>query len=292
MKNVTCFIIFIFAVFSAKSQNWQPLGPDNREELGFGFGRLLWTTYQAGITYAAMLTPASGSIPNKLIIKKYSGSKWDTVGTSILSALASSNNYSLTLDGSGIPYAFVQDPATGFTVKKCINGTWTQVGANNFISGSIISSNIKISKADTPYVLVTEGGKVTLMKFNGTAWDSVGNKKFVTTTGAANIGFDTAGIPYVVYSDPVNLNRATVMKFNGSSWSTVSPSGGLSTLGASSYEMKVDSIHNHMYLKYYDTALGASVKKYDGSTWSSVGTLGMTNGLADIYTSINMVFRT
>ena len=53
-------------------------------------------------------------------------------------------------------------------------GAWQQVGAPDFASGASTSLAVY---GGTPYVAYRDssnGGKATLMKFNGTAWEPVG----------------------------------------------------------------------------------------------------------------------
>jgi hypothetical protein len=77
---------------------------------------------------------------------------------------------------------------------------------------------------NTPYVLYQDslnGSKVTVMKYDGSAWVPVGSAGFSTgiaRPGWRSLAIDAAGAPYVVYADGSNSNKATVMKFNGSAW--------------------------------------------------------------------------
>jgi hypothetical protein len=284
MRKLLLFASVISMAFISKGQLWQPVGPDYRNDLGFRFSQLLWLNHDADTIYAGLFVPGTGWAKSTFVVKKFNGSVWDTVGASFSIFFGtSSNNRAITLDRFHTPYVLYPDTAAGNfgTVKKCINGVWSAVGSAGFTSALFTSSSIRIGKADQPYVLFVESGKISVWKFNSVAWDSVGNRRFATISGTPAIGFDTSGSPYVVFSDPTNLNRATVMKFNGSAWAQISPFGGLSTLGASSYDIEVDSSMNVLYFKFNDTAQGPTVKKYDGTNWFPVGAQGSLTGIGD-----------
>ncbi len=271
MKKFLFIIVISLYVFSSNAQVWQPLGPDNRDELGFDFSNLLWQKNNNDTLYAALYR--SGSF----CIKKFNGSKWDTIGSSIVTT----SYVAATMDRTFTPYVIFRDTGLIYSVNKCINGTWSQVGNAGFVTGPLSFTSIHIGKADTPYVLTVASNYATVWKYNGTVWDSVGNKQFANVNGAPAMGFDTTGAPYIAFSDPANINRATVMKFTGNTWTTISPFGGLSTLGVSGLDIEIDSLQNILFLKYHDMALGAMVKKYDGLSWSSVGNIGQANSYAD-----------
>jgi hypothetical protein len=70
-------------------------------------------------------------------------------------------------------------------------------------------------------------GKVTVMKFNGTARETVGTPGF--SDGYAefpSLAMDN-GTPYVAYSDYADSRngKVTVMKFNGTGWEVVGAAG-------------------------------------------------------------------
>lgn len=266
MKQNLIIVALILLSFTSKGQLWQPLGPDNRDELGFGYSRLLWVKKYTDTLYAGLAKQGTNNAPSKFIFKKFNGSIWDTFGTPVsISGYSPAATISTCMDGSGAIYLAHRD-----TVKSMTNGVWSQVGNVGFAPG-ITNLSIKTGKADTPFVCYLSGGKVSVMKYNGAIWDSVGNRNFVTTASGYALGFDTTGSPYVAVADPTNLNRAVVMKYDGNSWITVSPFGGLSTLGAGNFILGVDSLTNDVYLHYQDAALGGVVKKYDGANWTSIG---------------------
>jgi len=58
------------------------------------------------------------------------------------------------------------------------------------------------------------GYKATVMKYDGTAWSTVGNSAFSAGNADYTSLYVYNGIPYVAYGDGGNGNRATVMRFS------------------------------------------------------------------------------
>jgi hypothetical protein len=121
------------------------------------------------------------------------------------------------------------------------------------------------------------------MKFNGTAWVTVGAAGF--TPGQANymtIAIDASGTPYVGYGDMsiTPMAKETVMKFDGSSWVLVGSKG--FTAGLTYQPAMTLDADGHPYVVYSDWSLApkqkATVMKFDGSAWSVVGSIGISTG--------------
>jgi hypothetical protein len=164
------------------------------------------------------------------------------------------------------------------TVTIYVNPHWSYVGAVGFSAGQIKSMSMYIYSG-TPYVAYQEGfgwEKITVMKYNGTYWENVGNPEFSDNTAwVPDIFLAGDGTPYVVYSDWGNDFRATVQKFNGSNWESVGPLG----FSEQTYYTSIFVDGGTPYIAYH--AIGVTVMKYNVSVWESVGTTNFANGNAD-----------
>ncbi|MDD2699530.1 MAG: ubiquitin-like protein, partial [Arcobacteraceae bacterium] len=96
-----------------------------------------------------------------------------------------------------------------------------------------------------------------------------------------SIVIDSNNIPYVVYKDAANGNKATVMKYDGSSWIVVGTAG-FSAGEAKDISIAIDS-NNIPYVVYKDAANGnkATVMKYENSNWMTVGNVGFSVGIVN-----------
>jgi hypothetical protein len=125
-------------------------------------------------------------------------------------------------------------------------------------------------------------GKATVMKFDGSQWQTVGTSGF--SAGYASypsLALDSGGVPYVAYTDIANDGKATVMTFDGMQWQVVDAAG-FSSDWASQPSLAIDT-SDTPYVAYTDIASGerATVMKFDGSAWQPIGTAGFSAGDAN-----------
>ena len=161
------------------------------------------------------------------------------------------------------------------------------LGPSDFDQASIgqaIYNTTAISASGTPYVVFAneaKGYKATVMKFNGSSWETVGIAGFsVGEAVNTTIAINSSGTPYVAYMDVANDNKATVMKFNGSSWETVGSAG--FSAGQAGFTSIALSSDGTPFIVYLDVAKGykATVMKFNGNSWETVGTAGFSAGEA------------
>ena len=88
------------------------------------------------------------------------------------------------------------------------------VGKPGFSAGQAEFTKIAIDGNGVPYVAYRgDYSKITVMRFDGTNWTSVGNPGFAEGTHLS-IAIDKNGVPYVVYSNNNDGGKVTVMKYS------------------------------------------------------------------------------
>jgi uncharacterized protein YjdB len=230
-------------------------------------------------------------------------SSWAEVGDDGIPALSNGNGTAfqagLALDDNGLPYvAYLENSTTGTIKVKKFNGSvWIPVGADGFSGGypdaiSIgdVPEGVTIGlDENTPYIAYSDylsSSKITVKKFNGSIWVTVGTAGF-SEAGVTNpsLAISTTGIPYVAYTDGAHGNKATVMKFNGCEWVNVG-SIGFSDGAVSNLSIALGEDATP-YVAYSDTSYGvkATVMKFETENWVPVGTPGFSEGVST-YTSI------
>jgi hypothetical protein len=191
---------------------------------------------------------------------------------------------------SDTPYvAFYDGSNIKVTVMKFDGTNWVKVG-DSFPSTNDLPRGIDLEfdSNKVPYVvysrLSASNSLLALMKFNGTAWEQVGQDGF--TSGNAygpRLAFDKSDNPYVVFEDATTtpLYKASVMKYDSTSWILVGAAG-ISQGEALNPDIVVDS-SNVPYIAYGDNGNSGkeTVMKYNGTTWIAVGPAGFSADTAE-----------
>jgi hypothetical protein len=244
----------------------------------------------SGVPYVAF---EDGSNGHRVTVMRLnaSGTGWETIGNVGFSRREVSS-ISLALSNA-VPYVAFQDKAFGdkATVMR-LNETgaeWETVGGIGGISpGEVQYISLAMSSKGVPYIAFRvegSGFKAMVMRLNaaGTSWDTVGNAKF-SPGEASNISLDlnTAGIPYVAFTDGANENKASVMRLNGagSAWEAVGNAG--FSIGAAYSTSLAMSNSGVPYVAFTDWSAGnkATVMRLNaaGTDWETVGSPGFTPG--------------
>ena len=161
------------------------------------------------------------------------------------------------------------------TLDVQVSNPWTVVGSTGFTAGSTGYVWLAASAAGVPYVAYADNanaGKLSVSRFNGTAWELVG------TAGISSGRVKFASIllsgetPYVAFQDQGDetpQGAVKVMTFDGSAWSLLGTQVGAAYSDWPSIALDGTTL----YAAYRDSANSYSltVKRWTGSAWTAVG---------------------
>jgi hypothetical protein len=156
--------------------------------------------------------------------------------------------------------------------------SWTYSGDTTGISTGV-ASHVSLRRDSNDVMQVAysneaDGGKATLLRWDGSNWSTVGNPAF-TPGVATNLSLSfSATATYVAFRDSANQNKASVMRWDGTSWGPVG-SYGLSQ-GEVRFPSMVVSPAGAPTIAFQDVAQGQrlSVARWNGSAWVYLGTPG------------------
>ena len=250
-----------------------------------------------GVPYAVM---KDGEADYGIKVMKYNGTSWATVGDPFLSEATVRDNDleiwdsvyepSIAFDSNNIPYvAFVDnnDTASSYelTVMKFNGTSWETVGTPRIAPAGIEEirdPKIVIDSSNVPYVTFgveeNEEYKVSVMKYDGSSWVSVGTPTFNFGNDARDpsIALDSNDVPYIAFLDKNTTtydDSISVMKYDGNSWVSVGSQSFLADNGHDAGNTKIlfDS-NNIPYVSYQESGTNSiNVMKFNGTIWESVG---------------------
>ena len=245
----------------------------------------------AGTPYVGFVDQANA---NKASVMKYNGTGWVNVGSPGFSpaGLTSPHDVHIAIGSGGMPYIAFEDSTHGYkvTVMRYDGGSWITVGAPGFSGSAVNELSFAIDHAGTPYVAYPDvtglsgmGNGVTVMKYNGSVWTAVGVVEFTHgssgfTAGFISLAIDTAGKPYVAYSNGTlsGTFKAAAMKYNGTNWVYVGAPN--FSAGEADFVSIAISQGGTPYVVYRDLTVSgkATMMKYNGTSWVAVGPVGFT----------------
>ncbi len=262
-------------------QQWNPLGPDDFDQLSYGIADYVSAAKGPGQSlYVAFQDQSSGS---KAVAWKYVNGIWTKLGTEAISA-GVARYTDIAVSSLGVPYVVYEDYAAGYkaTVKKFNGSNWVAVGEEGFSVASVEYTRIAMAPDNTPYVVYldySEGSKATVKKFDGNSWTTVGAAGISVSSilWGTDIAVGSDGIPFIVYTDFGLGLKATAKKFNGTAWVDAG-NPGFSNGNAGNCQIALSGT-NVPYVVYNDHAAGnkATVKRLSGSIWVNVGPAGFSD---------------
>ncbi len=240
-----------------------------------------------GIPYIAYI--ADGG--NEITVKKYTSGSWQTIGSSFCTNYKYDGSVDNTADtislyvynagGTPVPYVAYGGGWTLTSIQANVmkyDGTaWVKVGGSNYWEGASLGNSasfpsLAIANDGTPYVAYRDGvssNKLTVTKFNGTAWETVGAHGISSgSVQSISLCIASDGIPYVSYCGDSSAPGYVTVQSYSSGWSIL---GGSAISGAN--EGAATSIvadGTTIYVVYGKYGSASVVKEYSGS-WSTLG---------------------
>ncbi len=253
---------------------WDYIGP-----VGFSQNRAYFVNAACGVNNIPVVAFVD-SLSGKAIAMQFISNKWQKLSAAI--SKGKTTNLQLVLDNTDKPVvAYIDSAKNGFiTVRKYDGSSWSNIGSTGFTSSFGFNGNafsLAIDNANTPYILsMTQTyHAITVFKFNGTNWDTVGASYFArSANGFANIAIDKiSNTPYVVFDDFDSSIKATVMKFNGHTWVLVGAKGFTTgTFGVYYSDIEIDGLGKPVVSFQDDNSFERqSAYKYSSNAWSPVG---------------------
>ncbi len=197
---------------------------------------------------------------------------------------------SVAVNSWGSPYvAFSDADYLGKMSVMRYNGiSWGFVGNEGFSLGSVEYCSLLFSPTGDLYVAYSDNyysnyyNKATVMKFDGTAWVTVGNAGFSANQALwTSLTFNPNGQPYVAFEDFGNSKKATVMMFNGTTWVNVG-NAGFSADTAECLSIAFNTTGQpFVAFEDFGNSRKATVMKFDGTNWVNFGSAGFSEGEAE-----------
>lgn len=148
---------------------------------------------------------------------------------------------------------------------------WSYVGQAGFSLDSASFQSMDIAPDGTLYLSYTGKWKSTVMKFNGSAWEVVGESGFGygnQTIAIAPMDSPQSGTPYVAYG----FGDASVMKFDGKSWGYVGePMFAYDLYEGCAPTIAISPNTGTPYIAYSSGYGGVKVMKFNNEDWVNVG---------------------
>lgn len=256
---------------------WQGLGPnDGLVNSSSDYSSIAVDTNNVPFVAYSDITDGS-----KLKVKKFNGTDWEPVGTN--PSDGSSLYIVMKVDRANVPHVLFRDGSAGstkLTLKKFDGTAWVNVGVAKFTPGNSALPDLAFGPDNLPYVSFVNyatgiNGKASVMKFDGTAWQMIGNPMSVGGAGLTQIEVDATGNVYCAYTDAGLGGWVNVKKFINNDWTLVGSHVTTSNTKNLSLELKSDGTPVAGYSDA-NSIEKMSVKEFNGTDWVNIGPAGFT----------------
>ena len=244
----------------------------------------------AGVPYVAF---QDGNNGNKASVMKYNGSTWVAVGSPGISVGVAYSIKMVIDNHSSIPYIWYYDAGNSdqLMVMKYESGSWTSVGTTGLTwdNSEANWTSMAVDPSGNPYISYMDymsDYKISVKKYNGTSWVSVGSPGISSGFSAqTSIAINSSGVPYVLYAGHYGVK---VQKFNGTDWVYVDSASLYGKFGDYP-EIAFNNTDQPIIIFTGINLGGTAVMKYDGTSWSFLGSPGLIYSTAEIFSKPSMI---
>ncbi|MDO6761173.1 T9SS type A sorting domain-containing protein [Tamlana sp. 2_MG-2023] len=145
---------------------------------------------------------------NTIVVKKYNGTDWETVGDKIINSnVRETPILKLILDHNNVPYVLFENDEGGSSARyskiKTFNGAfWVDIPGEFYEADIAVDSQNVLHVAYADIDFGDPETKGIVRKFNGSTWETVGNLDFTEKEPRHfNLEFSSTDVPYVAYKE-------------------------------------------------------------------------------------------
>ena len=207
--------------------------------------------------------------------------QWQEVNITGFSNDAGGSINRIAIDNNSNIYIAYRHNSFKLDVIKFNGTSWSYLGAPEITSHQIKSNlDIKTDNNNIPYVVYTDNvansQKLTVIKFNGTSWEHIGNPGMGFYAKEQDLFIDKDDNLYLSYTETTK-NEIRVHRFDGNSWTQLS-----TAIDIGNYSSIIKDINNDVYVVYAGSNY-LDVKKISDSIALSTNNFTELDNRVDIY---------